>query len=103
MTPEQRIDRLDERVTKIEDDVWVKLDAIDSKLTTLTVSIAQMPGTFLILQDRVARLEATHDNMAKTVADLIRWRAWLTGINVVISSASLVLLGVVANYIAKHL
>jgi hypothetical protein len=108
MTPEQRIDKLDERVTKIEDDVWGKLDAIDVKLTALTVSFAQKPncpapGTCLLLQERITRLEHTHDNMAKTVADLIRWRAWLTGINLVISTLSLAILGSIANYIIKQL
>lgn len=108
MTEDQRIGKLEDRVSKIEDDVWDKLDCIDKKLSALAISFASRrecpsPGACIDLSHRIVRLEATHDTLAKTVADLIRWRAWLTGVNLVVSSITLLLLGVACNYIIKHL
>jgi hypothetical protein len=108
MTETQRIDRLENRVTKIEDDVWAKLDAIERKITDLAVAVASMPhcpapGKCNELESRLGRIESTYDNLAKTVAELIRWRAWLTGINLVISTISLAALAALGSYVVKNL
>lgn len=107
MTPEARIDKLEQRVDRIESDIWSRLDQIENNLTSLIVKNAEnkcpAPGMCVALQDRVIRLENTYDTLTKTVADLIRWRAWLTGINLVISTISLAALSVIGAYIVKHL
>jgi hypothetical protein len=108
MTDDQRIEKLENRVDRMEDAVWEKLNGIDAKLSDLKTALAgrrecPSPGACLDLKDRVVRLESTHDNLAKTVSDLIRWRAWLTGINLVISTVTLILLGGAVTYLFRLL
>jgi uncharacterized coiled-coil protein SlyX len=96
MTEDQRIDRLE-----------AKIDGLDEKISALAVAIAKQsqcpaPGKCIELEKRVVRLESTHDGLAQTVADLIRWRAWLTGINLVISTLSLAALTIIGSYIVKN-
>lgn len=108
MTSEERVERLENRVDRIEDDFRGKLESIDAKLTALVVDFARRkecpaPGSCVTLQERIVRLENTHDNLTKTVADLIKWRAWLTGVNLVISTISLAALAALGSYVVKHL
>lgn len=108
MMNEDRVERLEDRVDRIEDDLRGKLESIDAKLTALVVDFARRkecpaPGSCVTLQERIVRLENTHDNLTKTVADLIKWRAWLTGINLVVSTITLALLGGVISWIFKML
>lgn len=107
MTDQQQIDRLEDRVNKLESSLWTDIKEIKERLTELAISAAAnhcpAPGACIALEKRVDRLEGTHDGLAKTVADLIRWRAWLTGINLVISTLSLSILGIIGSYLIKKL
>lgn len=114
MTSDERVIILEGRVERLETELWDELKSIKDLLTHIQISAAgahcPAPGRCLVLEpvihgvvERVARIESTNETLAKTVADLIRWRAWLTGISVVLSSISVAMLAALCNYIAKHL
>lgn len=116
MTDQERsseIAQLKIRLDKFEEKFYKKLDEIQNTLTAIQIAGAKAcpaPGKCLSLEAEISQLREitkNHDrafeDLVKTVATLMRWRAWLTGAILVISTITLAVLGATAQYIVKHL
>lgn len=103
MTAEAEIQRLDARLTRVEDDVdarqtrmesevFKKLDALNLRVTELTVAIAKRPecpapGTCIGLSERVMELT---DNMLHAQSRISRLERWQYGVMAILGALSFV-------------
>lgn len=107
MTTEEQVQRLDMRVTAIENDVWNKLTLLDEKITALTIAVTSnhcpAPGKCLQLETALGSAVLRIEKLELQWIDFIKWRAWLTGIFLAINFCFGTAITVLLGYIVKKL
>jgi hypothetical protein len=78
------MERLSDRVDKLETSWMAEIKAIHQKLEQLAISAAQRrdcpsPGMCLVLQERIREIESAQRDFAKSLLDLQKWQAWIMG------------------------
>ncbi len=83
MTNEQRIDKLEERVNRIDDSIWAELKSIREILTSLQVSQAKhncpAPGKCLMLDTALGSAVLRIERLELALIDIDRWRNRMMG------------------------
>ena len=83
MTSDQRIDKLEERVNRIDDSIWTELKSINEKLTLLQVSEAKnhcpVPGKCLTLDTALGSAVLRIERLELALIDIDRWRNRMMG------------------------
>lgn len=107
MTTEEQVQKLEIRVSKIEDDFWKKLDSIEEKVNGLTLAITSnhcpAPGKCLQLDSALGSAVLRIERLELQWIDFIKWRAWLTGIFLAINFCFGTAVTVLLGYIVKKL
>ena len=116
MTAEERTDKLEERVTRIENDLWAELKEIRAKIEALIVRSAKnecpSPGACVSLGQKVDWITLSHDATMKRVErlelEIIRLgkrESWILGaaavVSIIGSFAGSLLIGLLFYWLKK--
>jgi hypothetical protein len=91
MTSDDRIDKLEKRVDRHEDNYKSDITALHSKIDTLVTMVnaamvraakaeCPSPGTCLTLSPAVTAMTARVERLELRLLSMEKWRGWITGI-----------------------